>query len=441
MDVNQTELNHKSGLLADLLNQRIQLELLFSTGAVVTLINLPDWIRKQITILGEKNDILFLAILQLSEVFIISVVYALIIGFTLNIFFRVLTLCYLGIDYVFPKGIRIEKLKMSDYASQKLLQNTATQGAIELTERLAGFSFSFSIILVIRLLGLGIVLFLSIFLISISGLDIFSLEYNKSHEGGSIDYLLLFSAFVVLGIFDLIIFVFLRKFNWLSKIYYPISVFFNFISLNFLIRKQVFILNANLGRFAAGALTISFLIIGIFLSNKSNINYGDKRDYNRISPTIKYAFNPKLYDDERNEDTPVQFVSIPSKYISSNQIPVFCAYRAWFDYDLEKFYIPNQNIPKDSVQMLENEEFKRLEAIGKYLVLSVNDTILQKVKWYYCKHPKTEQSGFLTHISIKNLAEGQHQLALNFNVQENNKYVDKKNVNKIMINFVKVEDK
>lgn len=440
MDTNNNETNHQSGFLADLASQRIQLELLFSTGAVVTLINLPDWIRKAITITGEKSDVLFWAILQLSEIFVIAVVYALIIGFTLNIFFRVLTLCYLGIDYVFPKGIRTEKLKMSDYASQKLLQNTATQGIIELTERLAGFSFSFSIILVIRLLGLGIVLFLSIFMVQILGIDIFSVEYVRTHGSGNVDNLLLFSAFIVLGIFDLIVFVFLRKLNGLSKIYYPISVFLNFISLNFLIRKQIFILNSNLGRFATGALTICFLMIGIFLSNKNSASSWDKRDFMSVGNSLKYTFTPRLYDDERNENTPISFITIPSKYISSNQIPVFCAYRAWFDYDLEKFYVPNDNISKDSTQSIENEEFKRLEAVGKYLLLSINDSTLQDVKWYYYKHPKTEQHGFLTHIPIKNLAEGQHQLGLTFNIQEGNKYIDKKNVNKILVNFVKVEN-
>lgn len=435
--MNLGESKQEKGILVDLLNQRIQLELLFSTGAVVTLINLPNWVRKEFTILGEKCDILFLAFFQLSQIFVLAGINALIIGFMLNIFFRVLTLCFLGIDYVFPEGIIAEKLNYAEYAKQKILKNTDTKQLIERTEKLAGFSFSFSIMLVIKLLGLGIVFFLIIMTIESLGIDLFSLEYSKNNEE-NIDTYFFLASVIALGILDYIFFVLLRKFEIIAKIYYPFYLFFNFISLNFLTRKQSLILYSNFGRLKTNILIVLFLILGITLSNKNNMKLLDKRDFSSNSSNLKFSYSSRLYDDERSEDVSIGFISIPSKYISSNYLPVFCTYPAWFDYDLEMFYKPQENISRDSLQQVENEELKRINAIGKYISLELNDSLITHQQWFYCRHPKTKQFGVLTHIPITNLKEGLHRLSYKLNVQDGNKYVGKSSNKAIYINFIKV---
>lgn len=430
-----------SNILGDLLNQRIQLELLFSTGAIVTLINLPTWVNASVQTLKEQSDINMSAFVQFSEIFILAGINALIIGFTMNIFFRVLTLCYLGIDYVYPKGIDKEKLKFSDYANRKILSELGTESLIEKTERYAGFSFSFSIFLVIKLLGLGIVFLSIIGLIEILGVELFTTASKNIEE--LLDWLFFLSLLIVIGVFDYFVFVLGRKFDILSKLYYPIFLFFNFLSLNFLIKKQKLILHSNFGRFKTGVLIIFSMIMGIMLvRTRTFTDRFDERDFKSISENGKFVFYYRFYDDEREEGIKIRLASIPSKTIAQNFLPLFCTYSNWYDFDLETFYKPQKYISNDSLQSMEKEDMSRLEAVRQVLIIDIDDSLsYPALNWLHYKHPKTKQSGFLTYIPIKNLSEGVHRIGIKYNVQANNKFVDIKKISKFYINFLKEESK
>lgn len=433
------EKKEASNIIGDLFNQRIQLELLFSTGAIVTLANLPTWIDASVQSLSEKNDVTTAAFYKFAEIFISAGINALIIGFALNIFFRVLTLCYLGIDYVFPEGILKEKLKFSDYANQKILGETDTQSLIERTERFAGFSFAFSIFLAVKLLGIGIVFNFFLGLLELLDVDLFTFSSQKSTN--FLDWVLLLVLIIVLGIFDYFVFVLGRKFNILSKFYYPIYLFFNFISLNFLIKKQKLILHSNFGRFKTGLLIMLSVIVGIMFTKSSNLmDKMDKRNFSPVSMNGDNGFFPRFYDDEREDEVKIRYASIPSRNIAQNQIALFCVYSRWNDYDLENFYKPQKDISSDSLQMIKSEDQKRLGAINQYFIINIDDTLsYSKLNWFHYRHPKTKQDGFLAYVPVKDLTEGVHKLSIKYNIQADNKYVDAKKIHKIYINFVKEE--
>ncbi len=429
--------NNSKGIIADLFNQRIQLELLFSTGAVVSLLNASSWLLIPTALMSERLGISGLVFAQLSFFFISAGVSALTIGFGLNILFRVLTLCYLGVDYVFPEGVKEEKLGYNAYIEPKINDNGSSTKWINRCERLSGFSFSISIILVLKLIGLGFLFIALVFLTKLTGLDLFTLENSKKYPDWQ-NYLLLFSVCVILGVFDYVFLVLLRRFQWVSKAYYPFYLLFNILSLSFLYKHQKLILNTNLGRFASGLIFFVYIIIGILTSyntGKQIIKNTDQRAFSDISTSTKYGFY-RTYEDTREEFEPVQILIIPSAMIENNFVPLFCTYSAVLDFDIKEIYQP-QAVEDDSTALRDKEVGKRLAAINQFIEVSIDDTTCNNLKWFFHRYPKTNQKGFLTYIPIEHLKNGVHQIGLKYKISEKDQYIDAKKENMSYINFVK----
>ena len=430
--------NTNKGIIADLFSQRIQLELLFSTGAVVSLANASSWLLIPTALMTERLGIGGYVFANFTFFFISAGVSALMIGFGLNILFRILTLCYLGIDYVFPGGVKQEKLGYNDYITPKINNSEDSSKWINRCERLSGFSFSISIVLVLKLVGLGILLCFIILLIKLTGLDPFTLENNKKYPNLT-DYALLFSVFVILGVWDYIFLVLLRRFQWVSKIYYPIYFLFNILTLSFLYKHQKLILNTNLGRFTSGFILFTYLLIGVFTSynnGKRLINISDQRKFTDVSISNKYFFTKNGYEDSRDENEPVKRLIIPSATVEGNFIPLFCNYAAVYDVDIQEIY-QTQTIDQDSVVLLGIETEKRLAAISQFFQVSIDDSLCTNQKWFFHRYPKTDQKGFLTYLSIGHLKNGLHQINVKLKISEKDQYIDSKNDNSAYINFVK----
>ncbi|MBK8723779.1 MAG: hypothetical protein IPL95_16445 [Saprospiraceae bacterium] len=432
----------KKDFVSELFNQRIQIELLFSTGAIVSLINLPSIIKLNFLTIAESLDIIFVAFLQLGYFFISAGINALIVGFSMNIFFRVLTLCYLGIDFIYPNGIRKERLKYSEYTEKKLIKNTTSDTLIEFSEKLAGFSFSISIILIIKFIGLALIFFSIISVFNLAGINLFDVEFSDRNTS-ILNFSLLFAILASLGIFDYIFLVLFRKVKFIPKIFHPFYIITNYISLNFLIRKQLHVLNSNLGRFFTGLIIVIYIAIGLITTESMSRNIGngfDKRSFKIDDKTGKYIFFNRFYDDQRSENEPISIVSIPSKYIKDDIVPLFCVYQAYHDIDLKDFYTP-QDVPSDSTQLVNIETENRLNAFGKYITVSLDDSSKLDQKWYFQRHNLTNELGFITFISIADLPKGVHYIKLHFQISDKNKFVGKNQLNQLYINFVKMQKK
>ena len=434
----EQDTNSSKGIIADLFNQRIQLELLFSTGAVVSLSNASSWLVIPTKLITERLSVGGYVFAEFTFFFISAGVSALMIGFGLNILFRILTLCYLGIDYVFPKGVKEEKLGYNDYITPKINNHEDSSNWINRCERLSGFSFSISIVLVLKLVGLGILFSIMILLIKLIGIDPFTLENSKKYPH-LLDYSLIFSVFVILGVWDYIFLVLLRRFQWVSKIYYPIYFLFNILTLSFLYKHQKLILNTNLGRFASGSILFIYLLIGVFTSynnGKRLVSLSDQRKFTDVSISNKYGFSKNGYEDSRDEIEPVKGIIIPSATAEGNFIPLFCSYGAIYDVDIEEIY-QTQTISEDSVALLDIETEKRLAAINQFFQVSIDDSLCTNQKWFFHRYPKTDQKGFLTYLSIGHLKNGLHQICVRFKISEKDKYIDSKRNHSGYINFVK----
>ena len=429
----------KKGVIGELFKNRIQLELLFSTGAIVSLANLPSILRYNLYIFVDKLDISLNVMLQFFYFFLTAGINTLIVGFGLNIFFRVLVLSYIGIESIYPNGIKKEKLKYSSYSESKIINNSNSQNIIDFCEKIASFSFSISIFLIIKFVGIAIVNIIIFSIFNLLGLNLFEAK-NVDRNNDILNFIFLFSILLSLGIFDYIFNVLLRKFDIVSKIYYPLYRISNIITLNFLIRKQLLILNSNLGRFLTGFIILIYFLLGIFAVENNFMflkNKFDSRKFYSVDESRKFIFSTSAYDDIRDKEVAIPSVTIPSQYIKDDILPIFFVYKAWYDIDMNEIYKPVE-IDNDSTILLQNETIKRLETFGKYINLRIDDSIQSNLKWYYQVHPMTKQLGFVTYVPISELSKGVHNIGFKLNYSPKNIYVNAKNNQELYVNFVKM---
>jgi hypothetical protein len=430
----------------DLSSQRIQLELLFSTGAIITLLVLPEQISNEVqhwTLTTGYASTLFVQLLGMLTSCAIN---TLVLGFGLNIFFRALSLCYTSLNYLFEEGLMPESWNVSSIYKEYALKNFEQKRWITNAENYAGISFSISILIAIRFLGLFIFSWFTILLFRICGLDVFALS-DAVEATGIIENILLAGIVILFRVPELIIFRWLKKFTWLSKIYFPIYWLLSFITLGFIGNKQNILLTRHLGVFNASALIVAFVLIGLFTTPDKLLNFKsslDERSFFPLTNNGTYYINGKNYDDQLlNEEGIISRATINSQYIDKSYMSVFVAYFKLYDSDLSKIYVPVDSINRNSEESLRDAETeRRLAAFAKFVVLSIDDSLkLPEQRWMYTKHPVTKQLGFMTFLDVEKLKNGVHRLRVNLKFDPSDKnYVSDHNYNffDTRIQFVKV---
>jgi hypothetical protein len=443
MEQNNTKLEK---LYNDLSSQRIQLELLFSTGAIISLLVLPETINNEVQHWAVTTGYAGTVFIKLLGLLISGAINTLVLGFGLNIFFRALSLCYTSMDYLFDEGLMPETWKASSIYKDDVLKDFEQKRWITNAENYAGISFSLSILIAIRFIGLFIFSWLMIVLLRFFGLDIFALSDAKRAMDIT-ESIISAGILILFRLPDLIIFKWLRRFTWLSMLYFPIYKILNIITLGFIGNKQNILITRHLGVFKATALVFIFVIIGIYTTPEHLARWKNRLDERKFSPLTyngAYYINGKNYDDQLiDEEGTVSRATINSQYIDKSYMSVFVPYVKLYDDDLKKIYAPVDSIDFDSSESIRyTETEKRLDAFSKFAVLSIDDSLqLPPQRWLYTKHPVTNQLGFKTFLEVEKLKHGIHYLRINLKFDPSDKnYLSDKNYNffDTKIQFIKV---
>jgi hypothetical protein len=430
----------------DLSSQRIQLELLFSTGAIITLLALPEQISKEAEHWYLTTGYASTLFIKLLVFLTSSGINTLVLGFGLNIFFRALSLCYTSLNYLFEEGLMPESWNVSSNYKEYVLKNFEQKQWITNAENYAGICFSLSILIAIRFVGLFLFSWLTILLFRISGHDVFALS-DAAEATNRIECIMLTGIVILFRLPELIVFKWLRKFTWLSKIYFPVYLVLNLITLGFIGNKQNILMTRHLGIFNASALTVIFVVIGLFTTPDKLLNLKsslDERSFFPLTYNGTYYINGKNYDDQLlNEEGVISRATINSQYIDKSYMSIFVAYFKLYDSDLSKIYVPSDTINRDSEESLRDAETdRRLAAFAKFATLSIDDSLkLPEQRWMYTKHPVTKQLGFMTFLDVEKLKNGVHRLRVNLKFDPSDKnYVSDHNYNffDTRIQFVKV---
>jgi len=367
--------------LKELQDNSWELELLISGGAIFTLFQISDiwlnWLESMsiISFLPGRAIFMLLGTLGLET---------LKLGFVLHLILRSYWLAMVCINYVFPDGIRKDKVKWKKPFAMDIEENEDLQKQIVSVDKLCGLVMYLSIISTFLLAGIIFTIFITL-----------SVPLINQVSTGAVGVILLFAFLVYIA--DLLLSGILRKVPYISYILYPFFLFYDLLSLRKIYQKPALLFYSNISywKFTLSA-ALFFTIAGTF--SYLNIyrimhwpNVFDKREY-KWQMSDNDAINYSFYRDELDNGE-FRFVLIPSKIIKGNFLEVFIRYEKWSDDLIERIDRP------DSLRFFSNA-----------VAVAIDDSIYTETEWFPTWNERIENIGITAMIPIQNLKNGKHIL-------------------------------
>ena len=358
-----------------------ELELLISGGAIYALSQASNFVDEfRFTISALSSDSAWHDMLGLSQ-FAISI---LIIGFVLHLIVRAYWLSLVCINYVYPKGVKHEDIKLAHPFKNNTKERPDLYEYILKADNICGLIMFLCICC--SILWLGILFYSSL------------LDLLMSVMPAKVDDFLGWSF--IIYIVDLLFSGHLRRIPYLSYIIYPIFTLLDWLTFRFIVNKGLLILKSNTRWhkrtfYITGFLILSVIYTGYTVSEKvmdpsSNPITGlVKKSKDSYTLLNSYKVLNNFYRDKKTYYKPKY--SINSKVISNN----FLELRISF----------NQ---KTGEYISENDTIKKIEDL---YTIKINKNAIKNLHWYQWVETSSHR-GLEAVISLTNLSEGKHILSI-----------------------------
>ncbi|MFD1063409.1 hypothetical protein ACFQ1Q_09150 [Winogradskyella litorisediminis] len=399
-------------LLQKLQEESWQLELLISGFAIFGLFQAFEPLEILFTELKYDDQVIPAIIIT---VILISCV-ILTFNLLLHVILRGLWIGALGLRYV-SGDIDYDYLNYSPKFTKYLKKKVGSfDRYIARLENYCSIIFAASFLLIFYVLAFAFTAF-TIFLIAnyIIGND----SYGNWGKIIGIPLILFIVLGMLLTFIDFITQGWLKKKQWISRIYFPVYWVFSFITLAFLYRPIVYnFLDNKFGK------RISLILIPLYITlliatsfNYKNSNYFHKNlNSNEIIANSSNYENLLIEKDDFASD-----ITISSKVISNNYINVFML----FEEDIENHVFDfNPNLkPKTDVRGFSSDiiysthnKSRTYDSLRKAYIKTVNDIYSIKIDSidydtnFVVSFNTKKQKGLETYLGIKELSEGKHLL-------------------------------
>lgn len=369
-----------------------ELELLISGGAVFSLIQFPEILNEWLSVIR-----LMTAFPGYTVILIVSLIGIKILthGFILHLILRSYWLALVCLNYVFPQGIAGGRRPVA-FPFKTKHKGGDLQDQIMKVDRYCGTVIYSSIISSFILFGILIIIGAYV------GIHLLFAEYEDVGLAGQIlDGFYWYSTVSInLYFLDLILLGAIRRIPYISFLLYPAFSFFDVLSIRPFYERALIFFASNIQKtsFYVGALIFAAVTFcSVYLSVNRLLgwtNFFDSRNYvwSMNSENSQADCSYRLYEDE-SERSERRHVSIPSKIIQTNFLPVNIRYSKGMDEVIEAVE------PIDSL--------RRLAGIVQ---LSIDDSVYKEVVWNNNWEISMAESGISAVIPIDHLANGQHIL-------------------------------
>jgi hypothetical protein len=311
------------------------------------------------------------------------------LGFIFHLFLRAIWLSFICINYVFPRGIQFDKLKLKKPYKIISSDNTDLYEQIIKVDKASGLIIFFSILSTIVFIGFAIMVALCV------GFErgVFWLT-----ESDWTYYLISSLPYVAATYYlDFLFFGILRKIPFLTYLTFPVFKLLDWISLRFVFERSLRILNTNISKTRLVLGTVIFFITSILLTASSvqrNMkwpNIFDQRKYRwALAPgNASWTYFYGYYRDQADWGV------IQSDIIKENYLRVYRKYRIHDDFEIEKLDSGDQY----------------LSNIGE---VGIDDSVLTDIEWFSAWQKENENMGIVANIPIHNLKNGRHTLQFRY---------------------------
>ena len=313
MDSTASDLNEKPKWLKRLQENSWEAEILISGGAIFSLLQMGDYVStfsaslKEIRQITGHNETLIFLLLAINGVTI---------GFFSHLVLRGFWIGLVCLHYGSPLGINFNKLKVQGYYLEEAKSFNLLNQIIRL-DRISGEMFFLSLSFLLVVAGFILISGVSLFFISAFGISE-----------------LIFFALSIVFFLDLLSGGLLRRSEIVGKIYRPLYLYFNYLSLAFIYRPwfQVFFTNSNRWKILVGGL--AFLAITIFLTISSvsrPLHYRSIVDDRRLNLSLSNTGWVDNFYENRGHGEKIAFASIQADLVTDNYLRIFVPYKVRYD--------------------------------------------------------------------------------------------------------------
>ena len=229
--------------------------------------------------------------------------------------------------------------------------------------------------------------------------------------------------FSILGICSFLYFIdfitlgWLKRFRFISKIYFPVYRFFGWITLAFLYRPLYYNLIDNRFGRRIGFLLVPYMLIvaSVTTLRVDSFLYFPKRSNDR-------TLNDNHYQDQLEAEERVKLVIIPSKFVDNDFLEIFVPYTS-DDDDVIEHYCPDLRPDKiiglktDMVQI--RRSGNEISPVDSLLLCAamvnkiiINDSLFENVDYYFYSQSRYGEKGLMATFDISYLNRGKHTISV-----------------------------
>ena len=313
MDPVTSDPSEKPKWLKRLQENSWEAEILISGGAIFSLLQLGDYVStfstslKEILLLTGHNETLIFLLLAINGVTI---------GFFSHLVLRGFWIGLVCLHYGSPLGINFNKLKVQGYYLEEAKSFNLLNQIIKL-DGISGEMFFLSLSFLLVVAGFILISGVSVFFISAFGISE-----------------LIFFALSIVFFLDLLSGGLLRRSEMVGKIYRPLYLYFNYLSLAFIYRPwfQVFFTNSNRWKVFVGGL--AFLAITIFFTVSSvsrPLHYRSIVDDRKLNLSFGNTGWMDNFYENRVLGEKIAYASIQADLVTDNYLRIFIPYKVRYD--------------------------------------------------------------------------------------------------------------
>lgn len=348
-------------------------EILISGGAIFSLFQFSDYLIYIKTFLSENKPI---AGLDPIIIFCMLTIKGVTFGFILHLFLRGLWIAMVCVNSAFPNGVNRARLRFTGKYSDDLSDPTLTVKIASL-DRVCGLVFYSAFAYVMAVTGIVI---LSAFLFALKAIMPWLLW-------------ILIVPLLIFFITDLLSSGWFRRNKQVGKIYYPVYIFFNTLSLLFIYRKSLQIVFSNARKLPTILFVTIFIIISFSLSYFSlykALNRHDpfrEREYPATKAGAVIRGVENFYIDNIADGENIRWFAIQSEIVTQPYLKLFITYRETYRAGIEA---------------------SGSSSFDQIVTVTINDVVIKNPDWFAYVRVEANQSGIITMIPMAGLPSGKN---------------------------------
>ena len=401
--------NKKSNLFSNLKINSWEVEILIVGFLLISLLQIPTFLINQFSDLRLKLDVLsdHLIFQNLSIIIawgsLLISTRIIIINLAIYVILRSFWVGLVGLSFVFPKGIKIDKLSYNQYFMKKFI-NYDLENDIQKIDKLCSSIFSFAFL--VTLTTISVIILLIELILLIYFLNLIFGELTLLEDIITFTFLIPSSLYI----FDFLSFGLIKRIKWkpIAIMYYYIYLVFNYLSLGFVYNNLYYTYISNVK--ARYIFFPILLLISYFYFN----SFDNRFDFSSFGGS-KYNASYNFYENQFNNinlktlKRPTPFIQ--SNIIQDNYLELHIPYNASINSGLENLCTEINNIydieNTDSIQYIQDV----IECINTFYYISIDTLIIASdfISNLYANQ-FAEFSTFNMIIPLQNIKNGNHTL-------------------------------